>query len=377
MKNALYIALADLRRHIKRRETIFWVFAMPLAFFYFFGTVAGGSGSGERKQRIVLSVGEEPGFLLERLETRLRERDLEVVRAANAEEFAAAGLRLAVPANFTEDVLGGHAAKLTLGGQGEGLEGDSSSLQVKRAAYTVLADVIATSELDGKVTLEGLEALDRRPRSLQLELSMAGDRRDIPRGFEQTIPGTMTMMTLLVMLTSGAIGLLIERREGMLRRLAFAPMTRGEIVLGKWLANLGLGIVQLSWSVLAGAVLFHVHWGSALPMISVVLLCWAALGASLGLLSGGLARTEGQAIGLGVLFSNLLAGLGGCWWPIEITPKPMQWIGACLPTGWTMDALHKLVSFGLPAWSVLPQIGLLLAATAVVSFLAVRIFRFD
>ena len=166
MKNALYIALSDLRRHIKRRETIFWVFAMPLVFFYFFGTVAGGGGSGEKKQRIVLSVGEEPGFLLERLETRLRERDLEVVRAANAEEFTAAGLRLAVPAHFTENVLAGKAAKLTLGGQGEGLEGDSSSLQVKRAAYTVLADVIATSELSGKVTLDEMQKLDQRPRSL-------------------------------------------------------------------------------------------------------------------------------------------------------------------------------------------------------------------
>ena len=190
-------------------------------------------GKGERKPRIVLSVAEEPGFLLERLESRLRERDFDVVRAADAEEFKAAGLRLAIPAHFTQDVLGGKPAKLTLGGQGEGLEGDSSSLQVKRAAYTVLADVIATSELSGKVTLEALAALDARPRSLTLSVSMAGDRRDIPQGFEQTIPGTMTMMTLLVMLTSGAVGLLIERREGLLRRLAFAPMTRGEIVLGQ------------------------------------------------------------------------------------------------------------------------------------------------
>ena len=334
-------------------------------------------GKGERKPRIVLSVAEEPGFLLERLESRLRERDFDVVRAADAEEFKAAGLRLAIPAHFTQDVLGGKPAKLTLGGQGEGLEGDSSSLQVKRAAYTVLADVIATSELSGKVTLEALAALDARPRSLTLSVSMAGDRRDIPQGFEQTIPGTMTMMTLLVMLTSGAVGLLIERREGLLRRLAFAPMTRGEIVLGKWLANLGLGIVQLIWSMLAAVFLFHIHWGPSLPMITVVLVSWAALAASLGLLSGTLARTEGQAVGLGVLLSNLLAGLGGCWWPIEVTPKAMQQVAACIPTGWTMNALHKLVSFGLPAWSVLPQVGLLLGSTVIVSLIAVRRFRFD
>ncbi|HTF90617.1 MAG TPA: ABC transporter permease [Planctomycetota bacterium] len=378
MKNVLFIAGADLWRHLRRRETLFWVFVMPLVFFFFFGTITGGKGDGgKRKPRIVLSVGEDPGFLLERLETRLRERDLDVVRSATAEEFAAAGLRLAIPPHFTQRVLGGEATALTLGGQGDGLEGDASSLQVKRAAYTVLADVIATSELSGAVTTQALEALDQRPRALTVVSSQAGDRRVPPQGFEQTIPGTMTMMTLIIMLTSGAIGLLVERREGLLRRLAFAPMSRGEIVLGKWLANLGLGVVQLVWSLVAGAFLFHVNWGPSLPMIGVVLLCWAALGASLGLLSGALARTEGQAVGIGVLLSNLLAGLGGCWWPIEITPKPMQTLAACLPTGWTMEALHKLVSFGLPAASVLPQIGLLLALTAVVSVLAVRAFRFD
>ena len=35
-------------------------------------------------------------------------------------------------------------------------------------------------------------------------------------------------------------------------------------------------------------------------------------------------RTEGQAVGIGVLATNVLAALGGCWWPIEITPAWMQ-----------------------------------------------------
>jgi hypothetical protein len=56
----------------------------------------------------------------------------------------------------------------------------------------------------------------------------------------------------------------------------------------------------------------------------LVLASWAALAASLGLLSGSLARTEGQAVGIGVLLTNVLAALGGCWWPIEVTPPAMQ-----------------------------------------------------
>ncbi len=377
MKNALFIATHDLRHQIRQRETIFWVFVMPLFFFYFLGTITGGGSADDSKTQLCLAVGEEPGFLLERLETRLRERDFEVVRADSPATFQAAPLRLDIPAHFTARVLAGEGAKLTYGGRSTGLDGDFAALQIQRAAYTVLADVIASSELAGVVTVEEMEALDRRPRALTLDVRMAGERRDVPEGFEQTIPGTMTMMILMVMLTSSAVGLLIQRREGLLRRLAFAPMARSEIVLGKWLANLGLGIVQLAWGMLAGTVLFDMNWGPSLWMIVVVLLCFAGLTASLGLLSGSLARTEGQVIGLGVLISNLLAALGGCWWPIEITPKPMQVIASLIPTGWTMEALHKLVSFGLPAASVLPQVGLLLGATLLVSLLASRLFRFD
>ena len=50
-----------------------------------------------------------------------------------------------------------------------------------------------------------------------------------------------------------------------------------------------------------GAVAFGMSWGSELPMVLVVLFAWAALTASLGVLLGSLARTEGQAVGLGVL----------------------------------------------------------------------------
>src|SRR5262249_60686199 len=95
-----------------------------------------------------------------------------------------------------------------------------------------------------------------------------------PAGFEQTVPGTMTMFTLIVLLTSGAVRLAIERKEGLLRRLASTPISRGSIVFGKWAARLGLGLVQIGVGLVAGSLLFGVRWGPSLPMIGVVLLAW-------------------------------------------------------------------------------------------------------
>jgi ABC-type multidrug transport system permease subunit len=47
-----------------------------------------------------------------------------------------------------------------------------------------------------------------------------------------------------------------------------------------------------------------------------------------------------------VIGTLLLAALGGCWWPIEVAPAWMQQLALFLPTGWVMDALHRLMYFG-------------------------------
>ena len=140
---------------------------------------------------------------------------------------------------------------------------------------------------------------------------------------------------------------------------------------------MALAVIQVGFAMLAGTVLFGASWGPDLAMVVALLLAWAAFCASAGLLLGSLARTEGQAVGLGVLTANLLAALGGCWWPIEVTPDFMQALQNLLPTGWAMDGLHQLISFEAGAASAMPQLVALLLATALLLAVAVKRFRYD
>ncbi len=187
----------------------------------------------------------------------------------------------------------------------------------------------------------------------------------------------MVMFTLLVLFTSGAVSLTIERNQGILRRLASSPMSRGAVVLGKWGARMAIGVVQIAFAMIAGSVLFHVGWGPHLPMVVLVLLVYGSLAAALGMLLGNFGRTEGQVIGLGVMASNVFAGLGGCWWPIEITPLWTQRLALAFPTGWTMDALHKLMNFGASPVSVLPHVCVTAAAALGAGYILSRKFRFQ
>ncbi|MFQ5739805.1 MAG: hypothetical protein ACE5JX_12400, partial [Acidobacteriota bacterium] len=68
---------------------------------------------------------------------------------------------------------------------------------------------------------------------------------------------------------------------------------------------------------------------------------------------------------------------GGCWWPIEITPGWMQTFSLFLPTGWAMDAMHKLVSFEAGATSAAAHVVVMILATVAVGATSVRLFRYQ
>jgi len=81
IRSAAFIARADLWFMLRQRETLLWVFAMPLLFFYFIGTVTGGFGGGARDPRdpLALQTRAADGVVLEAIIHRLEQmnfRDL-------------------------------------------------------------------------------------------------------------------------------------------------------------------------------------------------------------------------------------------------------------------------------------------------------------
>jgi ABC-type Na+ efflux pump permease subunit len=378
LRDAFFVARKDVAHMFRAPEIWFWAFLLPILFSYFFGTVTSGfGGSTDAKESLAVSVPADAGFLADHLLRRLEERNYRVVRAGSQEQLASYRRRLVVPAGFTASVLAGKPVKVTLTRAGDGLDANYDQVRVGRAVYSVLADLMVVAKDQEAPGVGDLARLAAQPRLLTLEVQSAGQRQRIPTGYEHSVPGTLVMMVLLVLVSTGAVMLVIERRQGILRRLASAPMSRGAVVLGKWGARMTLGVIQIGFMVLLGAVVYRVHWGPSLPVLGLVLLAYAGLCAALGMALAGLARTEGQVIGFGVIATNVLAAIGGCWWPIEITPLWLQKLALTVPTGWAMDALHKLVSFGASPASVIPHLIGMTAAALAAGWVATRVFRFQ
>ena len=371
LADAFFLMLRDLKALLRRRETLLWTFVMPVIFFYFIGNISGGYGRLDAPDPIAVVKPSDAGFLADEFIKRLERNHFRMVR----EDGFFREIR--IPAGFTRSILAGQPVKITFVRHGSGINADYEQTRINRAVYSLAGDVSAIRSRGGTPTPGSFESLAREPRPMLVEVSSAGKRRVAPIGFNQAVPGILVMFTLLVLFTVGGVTIQIERRQGILRRLASSPISRSTVVLAKWGTRMTLGLIQILFAMITGTLLFRVHWGDHLGAILLVLAAYASLAAALGLLVGNLGQSEGQVVGIGVVVSNIMAALGGCWWPIEITPAWSQKIAMAFPTGWAMDALHKLMSFGASPAAVAPHIAAFLATALLTGYILKRNFRFE
>lgn len=371
LKDVWFLVTRDLNHLLRRREALLWTFVMPMIFFYFVGNISGGFGRMDAPDPIAVSTASDAGFLAGEFVHRLEQRNFRIIHDN-------AYFRLVhIPSGFTDSVLAGKPVKVDFVRHGSGINSDYEELRIRRAVFALMGDVNAIQAKGIQPSPEAFADLARAPREISLAVSSAGKRKVAPIGFEQAVPGMLVMFTMLVLLNVGGVTILTERRLGILRRLASAPMSRSAVVAGKWGARVSLGLVQIVVAMITGTLLFRVHWGEHLLAIFAVLAAYAGMIALFGLLLGNAASSDGQVIGLGVVVSNVMAALGGCWWPIEITPPWAQKLALVFPTGWAMDALHKLMNFGDSPVTVLPHIAAFLSVALIAAWVLARKFRFE
>ena len=215
MKNILFIAWQDVRNQLRQRSTLLWIFVMPPIFFFFIGTVTGGfsSGLGGGQATPLTVVAESPGILKSQIDMRLTANEFEAEWVESLQPTAeeeAPTRTLSFDANMSDRVLAGEQVQASYETSANALSREFEEVRVKRALYTVLADIVIADATTGPLSAEALIRLNNAPRVWQLDVSPAGDRLDIPSGFQQAVPGILVMFTLLVLLTSSGTMLVQE-----------------------------------------------------------------------------------------------------------------------------------------------------------------------
>jgi ABC-2 type transport system permease protein len=367
------IAKNDLLLTFHDKMFFFWLLVFPLFFAFIFGVAFQESSGGDTQVSLDI-LNHDTGRLSSALIDELQNEkySIEVLDAVREDAIRT----LIIPEQFTSHILKGEKVELVLQqGEGRSLEaGQTAYSHVLKGIIKIIARVVKTAPLDEK-DLEARFDKTVLERLVTLRTESAGQSKVAPSGFTHSIPGTTVMFLLFTVLMYGGITILQERREGILERLSVSPASFTDIIGGKWLSRVILGMIQIAVLFIAGRLLFKVDLGTSIGGLFVIALAFSGSIAGLSIFLGSIIQKEEIIVVVNIIAANLMAALGGCWWPLEIVPRTVRLFGYLLPTGWTMDAFHKLIFFGADFGSVLPHTAALSGFTLLFLILAVRFFK--
>jgi ABC-2 type transport system permease protein len=183
--------------------------------------------------------------------------------------------------------------------------------------------------------------------------------------------GVILSMTM-VLFTSGAI--VRERERGNLELLIATPLGRLELMVGKLLPFVVIGLIQVTIILIAGKLLFDVPTVGPLFDLYAAALMFIAASLGLGLFVSTLAQTQFQAFQLAFVTMLPSILLSGFMFPFEGMPVIAQWIAEVLPLTHFNVIVRGIMLRGADLPDVWPQ--LLKLGIFLVIMLSVAVARF-
>lgn len=182
------------------------------------------------------------------------------------------------------------------------------------------------------------------------------------------------ILTLFFIVVNVGQVLVKEQTAGVFRRLQGTPLTGRALFLGKWLPAWLISLLQAILFVGWGALVLDLDLGP-ITRLGPVILAVTACATALGLWVGSFAKTEAQVPAIGVSLSLALAALGGCFAPLYLLPKWLQYASWAIPQHWALVAVQQgIAATGTGIAIVLPYLGILAAFTLLFALLGIRRF---
>lgn len=183
----------------------------------------------------------------------------------------------------------------------------------------------------------------------------------------------MTTMIALYSVFSASYLFRDERTRNTAVRLMAAPISKGEIFIGKIIGCAFINLLCVLGVVLFSKFAFHADWGNHYGMIFLILLTEVLLAVSLGLGVSFLVQGEGSRAFV-MIFTQVASFIGGAYFPIGDTEGFMALLTNLSPLRWANTALMQIIYADnlAAAW---PAIGLNFGIAAVFLMIAVISMR--
>jgi len=188
------------------------------------------------------------------------------------------------------------------------------------------------------------------------------------------IIGIVALLNLVVTLEVTALSIAREREAGTFDQLLVTPMTPFEILVGKSLPGLIIGVLEASLIILIIVFWFQVPLRGSLPALYLGLFLFLLSAIGIGLMISALSSTQQQGLMGAFLFLVPAVILSGFATPIENMPEAVQYLTYLNPMRYFLIIVRSVflqgASFDL-LWSQywpMAVIGVVTLTTAAVMF---------
>ena len=413
MSRAWQIARKELLQTRRDRLAALFTIILPVIFTIFLGLIIGSAGG---DSHIPIAVADQDGTTAsQRFLVRLQTSPLlklqtmtadEIDKAVEDQKVAAA---LVIPKGFeaatnAERFTAGGQVKVTLTlirlGTSTGAQSVSEAVQgaVGQLNASLLATKIAAEQVAAAIGTSGdgtpggsttpASDLAAAAQSLvqtamaspavsvkTVDANAAATGSSVERAGSFVISSTGSLVQwVLFSLLAVATGVAWERKRGLLRRLAAAGVPGRVIIQGKMMGMVIITFLQQLMLVLLGAIAFGVGYFNSPVALLMTMISLSLLAACIGLLISALFRSEPPVIATTVISAQLLAVMGGAWFPLEVTSATFSRVAHFLPSAGIMDSLHGIVLKNWGAGEVLTHLGV--TWIWIVALFALAVWRF-
>ena len=185
------------------------------------------------------------------------------------------------------------------------------------------------------------------------------------------VPGLVAVILTMTMVMFTSAAIVRESERGNMEMLINTPVRPLELMLGKIIPYIGIGLVQTAIILLLGHLIFAVPLDGSLGALAVTTLAFIGASLALGLVLSTIATSQLQAMQMTVFILLPSILLSGFMFPYEGMPVPAQYIAEVLPATHFMRTIRAVVLRGAGlhevAFDTLWLVGFMLVGLVVAS----------
>ena len=169
------------------------------------------------------------------------------------------------------------------------------------------------------------------------------------------LPGLVVILSLIMTTLVSALSLAREKELGTFEQMLVTPLRPAEIMLGKAVPPLIVGLLEANIVLLAALILFRLPFKGNLPVLELCLAVYSLTGVGLGLALSSFTRTQQQAILGAFVFIAPAIVISGYATPVDNMPRAVQLLSLIDPIRYMLVISRGMFLENLPASVVVAQ----------------------